>query len=43
VLFTPGRVFFLFMLSLLELLGIPKVKQLPPGNPDDEGSPEGAR
>lgn len=42
-LFAPGRVFFLVVLSLMELCGLPKIKQLPPGGRDSEDSPERVR
>jgi hypothetical protein len=42
VLFAPGRVFFLAVLSLMELFGLPKVKQLPPSGRGEVDSPEGA-
>lgn len=40
VLFAPGRVFFLAVLSLMELWGLPKIKQLPSSGRDGKKSPE---
>lgn len=43
VLLAPGRVFFLAVLSLMELCGLPKVRQLPSSGQDGDSSPERAR
>ncbi len=40
VLFAPGRVFFLAVLSLMELLGLPKAKQVPSNVRDGVRSPK---
>lgn len=40
VLFAPGRVFFLAVLSLMELSRLPKIKQLPSSGRDGEDSRE---
>jgi len=37
---APGRVFFLAVLSLMELCGLPKFKHLPPIGYDGEDSRE---
>lgn len=43
VLFAPGRVFFLAVLSLMELCGLPKIKQLSSSGRGGEDCPEGIR
>lgn len=43
ILFAPGRVFFLVVLSLLELFGLPKIQQLRPKGGDGGDAPEWLR
>jgi hypothetical protein len=43
VLLAPGRVFLLAVLSLMELLELPKIKPLPPSGRGGGDFPEGVR